>query len=137
MDFEPPTHPAKQESNACTPVNQRSISDALLLHWTISNQTVLLQLQLQPPLEPRVLHRGPKKYPLGPFSVPFWKEKVTSAKLRYTMLSPKQGLEGGVYKREIFSLHFWMNWSIWSTFSIFSKILTKTCRTAEPPPPPL
>ena len=34
-----------------------------------------------------------------------------------------------------FSLNFWMNWSIWSTFSIFSKILTKTCRTAEPPPP--
>ena len=29
-----------------------------------------------------------------------------------------------------------MNWSIWNTFSIFSKILTKTCRTAEPPPPP-
>ena len=26
-----------------------------------------------------------------------------------------------------------MNWSIWSTFRIFKKILTKACRTAEPP----
>ena len=90
----------------CAESEQHSISDALLLHWTISNQTVLLQLQLQPPLEPRVLHRGPKKYPLGPFSVPFWKEKVTSAKLRYTMLSLKQGWEGGVYKGEIFFSSF-------------------------------
>ena len=32
-----------------------------------------------------------KKYPVGPFSVPFWKGKVT-------MLSPKQGWEGGSIK---------------------------------------
>ena len=43
--------------------------------------------------------------------------------------------EGGVYKGEKNSLHFWMNWTIRSTFRIFSKILTKTCRTDDPPPP--
>ena len=84
-----------------------------------------------PTLEPRVPHsREPKKYPVGPFFVALRRASATSAKLKYTMLSPKQGGEGGggSIKGKFFSLHFWMNWSIWSTFSNFSKFLSKTCR---------
>ena len=56
---------------------------------------VSLYLYYNPPLEPRV----PKKHPVGPFSVPFWKVRVTSALLKYMMLSPEQGGEGGGLKR--------------------------------------
>ena len=101
---------------------------------------VSLYLYYNPPtLDLRVTHsRRPKKYHVGPFSVALRRASATSAKLKYTVLSPEQGGEGGgSIKGKFFSLHFWMNWSIWSTFSFFSKILTKTCRTAEPPPPPL
>ena len=91
-----------------------------------------------PTLDLRVTHsRRPKKYHVGPFSVALRRASATSAKLKYTVLSPEQGGEGGgSIKGKFFSLHFWMNWSIWSTFSIFSKFLSKTCRTAETPPPP-
>ena len=53
-----------------------------------------------PTFEPRVPHsRGPKQYTVGPFLVAFQKASATSAKLKYTMLSPEQGGEGwGVYK---------------------------------------